>query len=153
MRRYSLIGLLVLFYLFGCNEQPQQQSWNCLQSAQINSDLTATHSSLVNYSTPQSAKQSGMVVFENAKLKKSSVLKTELTFSRSDTGKKFKMTLLSADLTVIKDELDLLSDGRARALIPDIGGSVSGEIIYEQGNEQHVEYENGDILKCILLDD
>jgi hypothetical protein len=153
MRRYSLIGLVMLLPLIGCNEPPQQQSWNCLQSAQINSDMTATQNSLVEYSTPKSAKSSGTVVIENAKLKKSSVLKTELTFSRSDSGKKIKMTLLSADLTVVKDELDLLSDGRARALLPDIGSSISGEVIYEQGKVQRVKYENGEILECILLDD
>jgi hypothetical protein len=142
------------FYtLFGCNQQPQQQSWNCLKSTQINSDMTATQNSLVNYSTAQSAKSSGTVVIENATLKKSSVLKTELTFSRSESGKKIKMTLLSADLTVVKDDLDLLSNGRARALFPDIGSSISGEVIYDQAKVQRVKYENGEILECILLDD
>ena len=51
-------------------------------------------------------------------------------------------------LNIVKDELDLLSDGRARALFPEVGGTISGEIIYQSDGVQRVRYDNGAILEC-----
>lgn len=152
MRRFTFICYLAIFFLLGCKEQPKQSTWNCLQTAQVSEDITATQNSIIVYSTPQSATSSGTVTIENSKLKLSSVLHSELTFSRTDSGNKMEMTLLSADLDIVKDELDLLSDGRARALIPEIGGSISGEIIYQKDGFRRVKYDNGATLECSSVD-
>ena len=148
MRRFTVVCCMAMFFLLGCNRQPIHQTWNCLQTTQVNQDITATQNSIVVYSTPQSATSTGTITIENTKLNKSSVLKAELEFSRADSGKVIEMTLLSADLNIVKDELDLLSDGRARALFPEVGGTISGEIIYQSEGVQRVRYDNGAILEC-----
>lgn len=153
MRIKISICFLVLSSVLSCKEQQQYQSWSCLQTNQINEDVKATHESIIVYSTPQSAKSSGTVVINNQKLNKSSVLKSELSFSRSDSGKNIEMTLLSKDLNIIKDELDLFSDGRAEALLPDIGSSISGKVIYEKDRVRRIQYENGEMLECTFLND
>lgn len=152
MRRFTVVCNLAVFFLLGCSGQPEQQTWNCLKTTQVNEDITATQNSIVAYSTPQSAISTGTITIENTKLNKSSILKSKLTFSRADSEKKIEMTLLSADLKIVKDELDLLSGGRARALFPEVGDTISGEIIYQKESVRRVKYDNGAILECTSLD-
>ncbi|AUC88687.1 hypothetical protein CW735_11260 [Alteromonas sp. MB-3u-76] len=152
MREKILLSVSTLFFLIGCEGAPNEETWHCLQENQISPELIASQKSTVVYSTPQTAKSSGIVTIQNTALNKKSELKSELTFSREDSGKKIKMTLLSADLEVVTDELNLLSEGRAQALLPEVGTSISGEIIYQDGATQRVKYENNEVLECTLQD-
>ena len=152
MRKIILLSVSTLFFLIGCEEAPNEETWHCLQENQISPELIASQKSTVVYSTPQTAKSSGIVTIQNTALNKKSELKSELTFSREDSGKKIKMTLLSADLEIVTDELDLLSEGRAQALLPEVGTSISGEIIYQDSETQKVKYENNEVLECTLQD-
>jgi len=152
MRKLIILSFSITLFLLGCKEAPNEETWHCLQENQITPELIATQNSVIVYSNPGAAKSSGIVTIENTLLDKKSVLKSDLTFSRSDSGKKINLTLHAADLEIVKDELDLLSEGRAKALLPEVGTTITGEIIYQDSGMRSVEYENGEILECTLQD-
>ena len=68
MRRFTVVCCMAMFFLLGCNRQPIHQTWNCLQTTQVNEDITATQNSIVVYSTPQSATSTGTITIENTTL-------------------------------------------------------------------------------------